>query len=69
MRRRFSKREYVLGGLFALIALFPLATKPDGDEVEILPPWASVVVQPAIETMQDFPMIQMTDRSIYGDPT
>lgn len=43
MRRRFSKREYVLGGLFALIALFPLATEPDGEEVEILPPFASVV--------------------------
>lgn len=53
MRRRFSKREYVLGGLFALIALFPLATKPDGEEVEILPPLASVVGRREVLELRD----------------
>jgi hypothetical protein len=41
-KRRLSKREYVLGGLFVLAALLPLATAKEGYEIEILPPLASV---------------------------
>ncbi len=42
--RRLTKKEYVLAGVFAFIAAFPLATASDGVfSVEILPPLASVV--------------------------
>jgi hypothetical protein len=46
MRRRLSNREYVLAGLFALIALFPLATATDGADLQILPPLGMAGVRP-----------------------
>ncbi len=42
--RRLTKKEYVLAGVFAFIAAFPLATSTDGAfAVDLLPPLASVV--------------------------
>jgi hypothetical protein len=42
--RRLTKREYVLAGVFAFIAAFPLVTATDGaHNVDILPPLASIV--------------------------
>ncbi len=42
--RRLTKKEYVLAGVFAFIAAFPIATATDGAfAVDLLPPLASVV--------------------------
>jgi hypothetical protein len=42
--RRLTKKEYVLAGVFAFIAAFPLATASNGAfTVDLLPPLASVV--------------------------
>lgn len=36
-KRSLTKLEYVLLGAFALVALFPLATSPDGAWANVLP--------------------------------
>lgn len=57
MKRRLTKREYVIAGFFALAAMLPLATSMDGGSIEVLPPLASVSL-PAPESIQNGQVMQ-----------
>lgn len=52
MKRRITKKEYVIGGFFALAAMLPLATAQNGRTIDVLPPLASVSL-PAPESIQN----------------